>query len=263
VGVAGAALPEGATLGAALRAARESASLDVAEISARTRIRGTVIRDLEDDRVQSSGGAVYARGHVKSICAAIGVDPAPYLARFGVQYGGAPQQPLTLPEPRTASDEHLHLPRAARPERRGPHWTVAGVAALVVLVVLLIAGQLGRSGAPTADGAVRPVATPTAAAPAPAQKPAAAGPVATGANLRLRLLGGDSWVSVRNGAQTLFEGVLRNGSVREFRDAKQLGLVVGNAGVVELVCSGRPLGPAGAQGKVRRFTCSAQGIAPA
>ncbi|MDQ1650849.1 MAG: hypothetical protein QOI35_49, partial [Cryptosporangiaceae bacterium] len=114
------------------------------------------------------------------------------------------------------------------------------------------------------------VAAPTIKASPIVKKPAgpphaltAARQPSTGADLRVRLLGGDSWVSVRNGVATLFEGVLRNGTVRDFKDATQLRLIVGNAGAVNIVCSGRDLGPAGGQGKVRRFTCKADGLVPA
>ena len=82
----------------------------------------------------------------------------------------------------------------------------------------------------------------------------------TASRSALRLIGGSSWVSVRNSTRTLFEGVLRAGAVKDFRDPKQLRLIVGNAGAVNLVCSGRDLGPAGGQGAVRRFTCNAAGI---
>jgi hypothetical protein len=81
--------------------------------------------------------------------------------------------------------------------------------------------------------------------------------------MRLQLLGGNSWVSVRSATKTLFEGVLRAGAVQEFKDAKQLRLVVGNAGAVNVTCSGHDLKPAGGRGQVRRFACSAAGIVPA
>ncbi|MBW8821870.1 MAG: helix-turn-helix domain-containing protein, partial [Streptomyces sp.] len=45
------------TLGAALRRAREAAGLSVEDVSADTRIRATLVRDLEADRFTSSGGA--------------------------------------------------------------------------------------------------------------------------------------------------------------------------------------------------------------
>lgn len=267
-----ATLPAGITLGAALRAAREAAGLTIEEVSADTRIRGTLVRDLESDRFDSSGAPVYARGHVRAIARAIGVDPAPYLDLFATQVGGI-DEPFPIPAPPPvipanrgplAPDEPLHVPTAARPERRGPNWLAGGSVALAVLVVLFVVGQLSE---PSADppGDVIPPATvatsPKARPAAPRKVLTAARP--TGAALRLQILGGDSWVSVRTGTKTLFEGVLRNGATQTFSDPQQLRLVVGNAGAVNAVCSGRLLAPVGGRGQVRRFACTVTGIVPA
>jgi transcriptional regulator with XRE-family HTH domain len=269
-----ATLPDGASLGTALRAAREQSGLTVEQVSAETRIRGTLIRDLEADRFESSGAPVYARGHVRAIAHAIGVDEAPLLALFTRQVGtddgfsvAGPAQVVPAARGPLAPAEPLHVPTAARPERRGPNWLAAGSAALGVLVVLFAVGQLTKpSDSAAGDPALGPQVPSAAASTAPVGPPkqlTAARPQFAGADLRVRLLGGDSWVSVSNGVATLFEGVLRRGDVRDFRDGKQLRLVVGNAGAVSIVCSGRDLGPAGEAGKVRRFACSASGIVPA
>jgi hypothetical protein len=265
------ALPDGVSLGAALRSAREAAGLSVDEVSAETRIRGTLIRDLEADRFESSGAPVYARGHVKAIAHALGVEDGPYLELFRRQVGGiddpfpVPAPPPVIPAARgpLAPPEPMHVPTAARPERRGPNWLAAGSAALGVLVVLFAVGQINRSGGSNDDPtlATAITSTPPSATAGP-PKPVTVQRPATN-DLRVRLLGGDSWVSVRNGAVTLFEGVLRNGATKDFPLANQLRVIVGNAGAVSLACAGHDLAPAGAQGKVRRFTCSRSGITPA
>ncbi|MDT7571502.1 MAG: cytoskeleton protein RodZ [Actinomycetota bacterium] len=264
-------LPAGVTLGAALRAAREAAGLTVEDVSADTRIRGTLIRDLESDTFASSGAPVYARGHVRAITHTIGVDAAPYLELFATQVGGI-DEPFPIPAPPPvipanrgplAPDEPMHVPTAARPERRGPNWLAGGSVALAVLVVLFVVGQLSKpstSTPPEIDGGAIITTSPTAR-PAPAKVLTAAAP--KGAALRLHLVGGNSWVSVRTPTKTLFEGVLRNGATQQFNDPKQLRLIVGNAGAVNVACSGHSLVPAGGTGQVRRFSCSVAGIVPA
>ncbi|MDT7539603.1 MAG: hypothetical protein QOI82_3188 [Actinomycetota bacterium] len=265
-------LPAGITLGAALRAAREAAGLTVEDISADTRIRGTLIRDLESDKFESSGAPVYARGHVRAITHTIGVDAAPYLGLFDSQVGGI-DEPFPIPAPPPvipanrgplAPDEPIHVPTAARPERRGPNWLAGGSVALAVLVILFVVGQLSKpSTSPPAEFGNGPtqVTTSPTAKPAPQKVLTAAAP--KGAALRLHLLGGDSWVSVRSATKTLFEGVLRNGTTQDFTDPTQLRLIVGNAGAVNVGCSGHNLLPAGGKGQVRRFACSVTGIVPA
>lgn len=267
-------LPDGATLGAALRAAREAAGKSIEDVSATTRIRTTLIRDLEADHFESSGAPVYARGHIRAIAHACGVDAEPYVELFGrqvaaVQPPAAPAVDIPAARAPLPPSDPLHVPKAARPERRGPNWIAAASAALALLVVLFAIGQLTKpsgSGSPSAATSPTPAPTarskpavaPTKAPPLTAQRPAT-----TGADLRVRLIGGDSWISVRNASRTLFEGVLRNGAIQDFKDAKQLRLIVGNAGAVNIVCSGRDLAPAGGQGSVVRFTCNADGLVPA
>ena len=131
------------------------------DISADTRIRGTLIRDLESDRFESSGAPVYARGHVRAITHAIGVDATPYLELFASQVGGI-DEPFPIPAPPPvipanrgplAPDEPIHVPTAARPERRGPNWLAGGSVALAVLVVLFVVGQ---PTSPTTSNAADP-----------------------------------------------------------------------------------------------------------
>lgn len=263
------------TLGSALRGAREQAGRSVEQVASRTNIRATLIRDLEADRFASSGGLVYARGHVKSIAAAVAADPAPLLALFDqaqpsavpevtapITFGGNQEQTLGATSFAAASAAAL------RPERTGPRWGLALAGAAAVLGVVTFIGYQDQPR--TADtsgvfaGGAAPSATPTASLPAvtPTLPPdlSAAKPAVTGAQLRLRVIGGSSWVRIRNAAGTLFEGVLHDGEFRDFQDATSLKVVVGNAVAVNLNCGGKDSGPAGGSGAIRRFECTAAGL---
>jgi hypothetical protein len=94
----------------------------------------------------------------------------------------------------------------------------------------------------------------------PAPDSVASKPAVTGAQLRLRLIGGDSWVSVSNATRTLFEGILRDGQFKDFNDPTRLKVVVGNALPVNLNCGGKDSGPAGQSGQVKHFLCTAAGL---
>lgn len=268
---------EGATLGSALRAAREGAGRTVEQVSADTKIRATLIRDLEADRFGSSGGSVYARGHIKSIASTLRVDPAPLLALYDRAQGPvAPGLPL-LAEPAPAEAPPTSFGGSAfaasaaslTPERTGPRWGLALGGAAAVLVGILGIGYLtspsGSGQSPTALGSSTPTTSPATASPAPVTTPppdsVASKPAVTGAQLRLRLIGGDSWVSVSNGTSTLFEGLLHNGEFKDFSDPTRLKVVVGNAFAVNLNCGGKDSGPAGGSGSVKRFACTSAGLA--
>ena len=93
------------SVGAGLTRAREAAGLTVDQVSAQTRIRATLVRDLEADRFDSSGARVYARGHIRAIAGAIGVDAAPLLAAFDAAQGREPA-PLEAIEPFAPRSPH-------------------------------------------------------------------------------------------------------------------------------------------------------------
>ncbi len=260
------------TLGAALRSAREQAGRSVEQVSSDTRIRGTLIRDLENDHFVTSGGSVYARGHVKAIASSLRVDPGPLLALFDRAQG--PVTPLVVDATPVAhvvtsfggSAFAASAAASLTPERRGPRWGLAGAGAAAVLVGLVTVGYLSSSGgsSPTNLGASQPTGAPTTTPPAAVRPPApdavASKPPVTGAQLRLRVIGTPSWVSVSNASTTLFEGVLSDGMFKDFTDPNRLKVVIGNALSVSLNCGGKDSGPAGASGAVRRFECTSTGL---
>ena len=251
------------SVGAALRAAREAAGLSVEDVSATTRIRPQVVRDLEADRLASSGGAVYARGHVRALSRAAGVDPAPLVALLDRITGTGPAEigvaaPVPAPVPRTGA---LALPRPAPPERRGPQWAIAAAVAGVVLVALFVVGASAEDEPETVRFLAPPPVTATTAPPSPPPPPPP--PAPAGAELAVRVLGGASWISVSSPTQTVFEGLVRDGFAEVFTHPAQLRLVVGNAGAVTVTCAGADSGPLGRSGAVRRLTCAPTGLAPA
>jgi hypothetical protein len=70
------------TVGEALTEARARAGLSVDELSERTRIRGTVIRSIEEDDYAACGGDLYVRGYVRALAGAVGIDAQPLIREF-------------------------------------------------------------------------------------------------------------------------------------------------------------------------------------
>ena len=73
------------TFGSELRKAREAAGISVAQLATQTRIRASVIEDLERDRYVSTGGAAYARGHIRVIAKILETDAEYLLELFDNQ----------------------------------------------------------------------------------------------------------------------------------------------------------------------------------
>jgi cytoskeleton protein RodZ len=250
------------TLGRSLRTARETAGLSIEQVSASTCIRATLVRDLESDRLDSCGAAVYARGHVRAIAQALGVDPAPLIEQLDRQScTGPPAAPRAVPDermPGPARASGLQVPIPAPVERRRPRWAGAGIATLAVLVVLFVLGSSsGKSDlAAGADAAPVPSA---AGAPSPAGT--APAPLPAGARMGVRLAGGASWISIRAPERVLFEGTVEDGWAQTFEHVERLTLKVGNAGAVRVSC-GSPAGrTVGAVGAVERVVCTPDGLA--
>lgn len=243
------------SVGAALSRARESAGLSVDDVAAATRIRRTVLLGIERDDFAACGGDFYARGHVRAVATRLGVDPAPLLAEFDADRpGAAPPRASTVFEAETV----------ARPERRGPNWTAAMAAALVLVVAYGVAQAATRSEPPRRGDAARPsVSAPAAAAPSgppsASTSPSATGGGAAAGVPRDRVTvalaaSGTSWVSVTTSSgRPLFQGLLQGGSRRSFTDPSRLRVVIGNAGAVSLTVNGSHLGTSGRPGQVARL----------
>jgi cytoskeletal protein RodZ len=247
------------SIGEALASAREEHGLTVDEVSARTRIRGTLIRAIERDDFSLCGGAVYARGHIRSVARAVGIDPEPLIAEFDAENATVPQ---------LVTDTIFEAETKAKPERTGPRWGTAMIAAaLVGVCVLAIASILSSNGGhPVARGGAHPGAVPSSSSPAatpsptPTVKPkrsddTLAQNTSSGVQVKVRITGARSWVSIRNSVgKTLLQRTLSHGQTFTSRDPKLLHLVIGDAGAVDLIVNGKELGPPGGRGAVVNLT---------
>jgi hypothetical protein len=98
------------SIGGTLAEARHEAGLTVADVSARTRIRQALIRDIERDEFTSCGGDFYARGHIRAIAGVVGTDPRPLISEYDATH--CPGGPVPRPAVPAAS-------RAARTDQAG------------------------------------------------------------------------------------------------------------------------------------------------
>jgi hypothetical protein len=238
------------SVGADLAAAREAAGQSIEDVSRSTRIRGELLRQMEADDFSGCGGAVYARGHIRSIANHLAVDPAPFLEEFDRATGGP-----VVPAARDIFEHEVIVQH----ERTGPNWTAAmAVMAGVLLIVALV--SVFSTNTPNAPDAVRPLSsaspTPTAAA-APSATPTpplVAGQIpGSGVFLRVRIVNTRSWVTVRADGKTIHEGLMRQGDLKDFSAKNKIQVVFGNAGAVNMVVNGRDLGSPGRSGQVVRL----------
>lgn len=247
------------SVGQAIQQARIEARLTVDEVSATTRIRVPIVHAIEQDDFSRCGGDVYARGHVRTLAKAVGLDPDELAAQYEAEHGGRPE-----PTPAAALFEAERI----RPEPSRPNWTAAMVAAIVAVVgfvgFTLFSGSDEQARIPVAgEDAPDSVDRPDPGKPAdpkPEPEPsgsesAIAAAPADKVTVKLVAEKGNSWISAEDhNGRLLHEGVLKEGDSRTFTDDKRIDLVLGNAGAVTLFVNGKEVDKVGEVGQVQRVS---------
>ena len=234
------------SIGRTLAEARQQAGLTVEEVAQATRIRRALIVAMEQDDFSGMGGDFYARGHLRTVATKLGLDPEPLLREF--------DQTRPVPVPRASE---VFEAERIRPDRRGPNWSAAMAAALVLVLVYGVF-QVVTGGSRPADD-VLPGATgsrSTTASPTPAGTPSPTGSaIARAPRDRVTVVltaRGTSWVQATNATgEQLFQGLVEDRTLT-FTDSNLVRLVVGNAGAVTLTVNGREVGAPGKPGEVAR-----------
>ncbi|MFJ4271356.1 helix-turn-helix domain-containing protein [Streptomyces coelicoflavus] len=259
-------VPEGVSeeartsVGRALKQARIAAGLTVDDITTATRVRIAIVHAIEADDFAPCGGDVYARGHIRTLAKAVGLDPADLLARFDAEHGGRPAPTAAAP---------LFEAERIRPERRGPNWTAAMVAAIVAVIgfvgfTFIKGGDDGGNEASVAEGAnASPSESASAGAkpekpadpkPEPSDSAIAAAP-ADKVTVKVSATDGRSWISAKDhNGRLLFDGLLKQGDSKTFQDNEKVNLVLGDAGAIELYVNGKKIEDDFRPGAVERLT---------
>ena len=76
------------SIGDTLADARQRKGLSIGQVSQQTRIRESIIRDIEQGDFSACGGDFYARGHIRSIAGAVGTDPVPLISEYDADHQG-------------------------------------------------------------------------------------------------------------------------------------------------------------------------------
>ncbi|MFR9800302.1 helix-turn-helix domain-containing protein [Streptomyces sp. MS06] len=252
----------GLSVGRALQQARIAAGLTVDDVTNATRVRIAIVQAIEADDFAPCGGDVYARGHLRTLAKAVHLDPAPLIAQYDAEHGGRPTP--------TSPTAPLFEAERIRPERRGPNWTAAMVAAIVVVIgfvgfTVVKGGGDGSAKDPVAQGGATPATSESATATPKSDKPADATPAPSDSaiaaapqdkvTVRVSAVDGRSWISAKDhNGRLLFDGVLKKGQSKTFQDSSKINLVLGDAGAVQLYVNGKKIDDDFQPGAVERLT---------
>ena len=228
------------SIGESLSDARRQAGLTITQVSQQTRIRESIIRDIEQGDFAACGGDFYARGHIRSIAGAVGTDPVPLITEYDADHG--PLHPL-----RAADVFEPSKPIKIR-ERRSPSLTL--IVVLVLLAIIgysayrLVSSHSGKSGHPAAASSV---STRPSVRPSPTASPTAASTVAAApAQLVIKVTAAeDCWISITNASDgsQLYMGVVSAGNSMTWTEKSAVQMVLGNPGGVVLTVNGQQQHP--------------------
>lgn len=258
------------SVGSELAQARRDAGLSVAQVSAGTNIRASLIEQIERDDFSHCGGDFYARGHIRAIAKFIGLDTDEVMREFTAEHT------MTAP---TATQVFEAETSTKRLRRSGPNWTVAMAAALVVIVAFGVYklansqassanasnNQVTQSGSPTVSTTPSATTSANTSDSASPQTSDSTGANATPSNavafvpsdvvVIVSADNGSCWMSVTSGSgKTLFQGLLAKGDAKTFRDDAKIKVLLGSAGAVNMTVNGYDIGSPGGKGQVVRLT---------
>jgi cytoskeletal protein RodZ len=223
------------SVGDALAAARRQAGLTITQVSQRTCIRETIVRGIERGDYSACGGDFYARGHVRSIARAVGLDPDQMVRQYDMS-----QAP---PPPITAADVFQPVKPVRLKERRRPNWTLVLLAGLVVVAGVVGFRYFSHSSSPPAKQTSSNLHAAHSAKP-PSASAAAAPPAATQvAVLIVPKPGQVTWAEMTDATgKVLFQGdVGASSGVTQVTETSPAGMTVqlGNPGGASVYLNGK------------------------
>src|SRR5215470_1739560 len=226
------------SVGDALAAARRQAGLTITQVSQRTCIRETIVRGIERGDYSACGGDFYARGHVRSIARAVGLDPDQVVQQYDMT-----QKPSA---PITAADVFQPFTPVKLKERRRPNWTIVLLAGIVVVAGIVGFRYFAHSSAPPRPSASVHHSHHHTTGPAASSSAAPAAAQSTPTHAQVTVIahpGNVTWAQLTaNDGQVLFSGDIgTGGSVNQETQSAPIGITVelGNPLGADLYLNGK------------------------
>ena len=241
-----------------LRAAREEAGLSLADISARTKIKVSMLQAIETGDFDRLPGPFFTRAFIRSYARELRL-PADEIVKLYVTTV-EPPAPDPPPQPSPAAELPEWMASLAQWAAQLPSWlaNVPLVAAVAVLIFGLMLARATRHGNPvqpanagavgTSGVAERKVAPPAADA-GPAAVPAAS---AQGEAIVLDIRPtASTWVTAHADGKRVVYRELKGGEQTIVKARDEIALRIGNVGAFDYSIDGKPGRTLGRPGEVR------------
>jgi cytoskeleton protein RodZ len=274
------------SVGEILRAERESQGRAIAEVAEELCITQRYVSSIERNEIANLPGFFFYKSFAKQYAAFLGMDEK--LLEPGLSAIAEPQEPALPPDANAPQSRRQAPVRALDPlvvdtnrryfSDRRLGWPVAGLVAVVVLCsgIYALWSRIPQRGIVPADNTVArtvsvtvPVAQPVAAPEPVVQPDALTVPLeaatvspspavdvsATTDGLGRVVLSlsatEKTWLSITSNGKKIFSGILEPSQSKTLTGAENATMKVGNAGGIEVLWNGKPIGPIGPRGQVR------------
>ena len=261
-----------------LRREREMRGITLDEIAESTKISRRHLEALERDRFDQLPGGVFNKGFVKAYARFLGIDEDQAVTDYSLASNEQPE-----PEDKFPLEIHEEPNRELNPRRSNLPLVFALAALAGVLVGYFFwlksrprtdhsAAQrqeapLAQTAPDTSQSPAHSAATPepTAVAPAsnPHREPATAAAETKKPEKTFVLLvkaKEDSWISIVADGKSVMQRVLSADATKLVKAGRQVVLRTGNAGGIDVLFNGKPVGALGNENEPRTLTFNATGL---
>jgi cytoskeletal protein RodZ len=244
-------MEERESLGKYLKRERENRKISLREVSKHIRVREQFLMAVEEDRHDLLPTFTYVKGFLSAYAKYLGLDPNEIILRYETDTKGE-------------TVIHPEGPPKKRILWRSKYlWMMGGViiVGFVILYLLLFPSQPPMEPVAPKPEAMKTMKTmktiPPAPPPSVSEKPA----VSEEKEMILHIKAVErTWVAVQIDGQPVREATFWPGETYTYRAAKQIQLVLGNAGGLEMTFNGKQLEKIGESGQVFDVTFTAQGV---
>lgn len=246
-------------VGDILRSEREKKGLTVKDIESATSIRALYIQAIEDGEFKVIPGEVYLKGFIRNYANYLGLNGQEMVDLYRQSQAPASVTPETAAEVKAAITPSPSADTEPKKTKSSYTWVVIPLVAVCLLgaVWWFIGGEGKPESQPLPDAPKQSQSAPAKPAPAAPVTPAA--PVPQTAPVMVTAQFSDEcWLTVIADGKEIFEGIPKAGESMSWQAQKTLVVKLGNAGGVDWVYNGQPVGKLGKKGEVVTKTFAAK-----
>jgi len=273
------------TLGKYLRDQRESRKISLREVSKNTRVREYILKAIEENQTDLLPAATYVKGFLLAYAKYLRLDPNDILLRYERDLKGEPAVPPS-PQPVKSKQKAPATP-PSKPKQKflwntKQTWVVAGVIVASFVIFFFFSPYSSNPPMePLPEKSVEEKLRVAPAPPAPAtthlseenrtveekKSPVPSPPIAAATSAQEKKSFSvtlkateETWVSLQVDDQPEKEMIFKPRDGISVQTANRIRLKLGNAGGVDLILNGKPLGKFGKSGEVVTLVFTPQGV---